>query len=491
MTEDGPSSRPARGTGSDGGSEEPRGTLMGGAGSREDSGSSPWDSPGPRDTGGPDRSPGDRAPGPPPDQEPGNGSAPPARPRQPVPPWDKEQLAQTRPQPIADPGPAHLRETRPQYVVPPKGTVPPRSTAPARDGFPSAGPGLSRGTAPPRDPVLDWDPEEPWSQEAARNGQPPGNPQQPGRLPGQAWRERSLTGPLIKLAETTGPIVRQAGTRLAALHARQRRKFWRELPVLVVIAIVLALVIKTYVVQAFYIPSGSMQNTLAIGDRVLINKVVYHTRGIDRGDIVVFNGDGSWDPVAPPQDPNPVARLVDALEGIVGITHGSDVYIKRVIGLPGDRVQCCDTQGRVTVNGAPLTEQDYLYPGNKPSTPFRTVIVPPGHLWVMGDHRDVSFDSRGHEGDPGGGAIPESSVMGRAFVVIWPPSKWGFLNIPATFSQPRLTGSAAAALDTGPVRVRPASSPLPLALGAAGAVPLTWIQRKVRTRRPRRHQRSR
>jgi len=318
---------------------------------------------------------------------------------------------------------------------------------------------------------------------------------QPGGA-GRPWRERSLTGPLIKLAETTGPVVRQAGTRLSALHARQRRKFWRELPVLVVIAIVLALVIKTYAVQAFYIPSGSMQNTLAIGDRVLINKIVYHTRGIDRGDIIVFNGDGSWDPVTPPQNPNPIARLVDALEGIVGITHGSDVYIKRVIGLPGDHVKCCDAQGRVTVNGVPLTEQGYLYPGNKPSVPFRTVVVPPGHLWVMGDHRDVSADSRWHTGDPGGGSIPEGAVMGRAFVIIWPPSHWGFLNIPATFSQPKLTetpvGSAAAAggspaaltaaLDPSSVRVQPAWSPLPLALGTVGAVPLTWVQRRIRTR---------
>jgi signal peptidase I len=363
---------------------------------------------------------------------------------------------------------------------------------------------------PPRDPVLDWDPEEPWSREPAPNGQQPGSPQPPGkpRPPGgtgQPWRDRSLTGPLIKIAETTGPIVRQAGTRLAALHARQRRKFWRELPVLVVIAVVLALVIKTYAVQAFYIPSGSMENTLAIGDRVLINKVVYHTRGIDRGDIVVFNGDGSWDPVAPPQNPNPIARLVDSLEGIVGITHGSDVYIKRVIGLPGDRVQCCDAQGRVTVNGVALNEQDYLYPGNKPSTPFRTVVVPPGHLWVMGDHRDVSFDSRGHEGDPGGGAIPQTSVMGRAFVIIWPPGKWGFLNIPATFSQPKLTeapagpaaaaGGSPAALAAAPaassVRVQPAWSPLPLALGTVGAVPLTFLQRRIRARRRRRDQPSR
>src|SRR5258708_38680559 len=128
-----------------------------------------------------------------------------------------------------------------------------------------------------------------------------------------------------------------------------------------------------------------MQNTMAIGDRVLINKIVYPTRGIDRGDIVVFNGDGSWDPVAPPQNVNPIARLVDALEGIVGITHRPDVYIKRVIGLPGVHVKCCDAQGRVTANGAPRTEHGYLYPGNKPATPLRAAVPPPGHLWAMGD----------------------------------------------------------------------------------------------------------
>jgi signal peptidase I len=299
-----------------------------------------------------------------------------------------------------------------------------------------------------------------------------------------------------------------------------------------VIAITLALVIKTYAVQAFYIPSGSMQNTLGIGDRVLINKIVYHTRGIARGDIVVFNGDSTWDYAdAPPRSSNPVARLADALEGIVGITHGSDIYIKRVIALPGDHIRCCDAQGRVTVNGVPLTEQGYLYPGNVPSTPFPTsdgsdvvrtpqasaakessasagapagsltVVVPAGHLWVMGDHRDVSYDSRGHMGDPGGGAIPENAVMGRAFVVIWPASKWGFLNIPATFEQPGLTSSPAggppAALPAAPggagVPVRDAWTPLPLALGFAGAIPLTWLQRRARKRlarhrRPSRHE---
>ncbi len=108
---------------------------------------------------------------------------------------------------------------------------------------------------------------------------------------------------------------------------------------LVVIALVLALVVKTYVVQAFFIPSGSMQNTLAIGDRVLVNKVVYDVRGVDRGDIVVFNGEGSWDYGGPSTPSNPLVRFFDAVEGVVGISHGSDVYIKRVIGVPGDHVR--------------------------------------------------------------------------------------------------------------------------------------------------------
>lgn len=337
-------------------------------------------------------------------------------------------------------------------------------------------------------------------------------------LGGPAWRE-ALSQPPRTQPSTTGQggagersagnpghgsggrHRAQPGSRAkSATHAKRNRNLWRELPVLVVIALVLALIVKTYVIQAFYIPSGSMQNTLAIGDRVLINKVVYHTRGIDRGDIVVFNGQGSWDPETAPPPSDPVVRFFDAVEGVVGITHGSDIYIKRVIGLPGDHVRCCDTQGRITVNGVPLTEQSYLFPGNSPSAQAFSVTVPPGSLWVMGDHRAVSYDSRGHLGDPGGGTIPENAVIGRAFVIIWPPSRWGSLNIPATFEQPQLTGSAAAAggspaalatgLDTHSVRLQSSWTPLPLALGAAGAVPLTWAQRRLRRRLAKRRSRS-
>jgi signal peptidase I len=271
----------------------------------------------------------------------------------------------------------------------------------------------------------------------------------------------------------------------------RRRNFARELPVLIVVALVLALVIKTYAIQAFFIPSGSMENTLDVGDRVLINKLVYDFRGIHRGDIVVFDGNGSWDFSNPPSSSNLFSRFFGDIEGIVGINHDSDIYIKRVIGLPGDHVACCDAMGRVTVNGVPLSESSYLYPGNVPSATRFNITVPPGRLWVMGDHRFVSYDSRGHMGDPGGGTIPESSVLGRAFVIIWPPSRWGFLNIPATFEQPKLNASAAAAggssatlataMDNG-TPLRTAGSALPLALGFTGAVPLTWLQRRARRR---------
>jgi signal peptidase I len=273
---------------------------------------------------------------------------------------------------------------------------------------------------------------------------------------------------------------------------RRRRSFWRELPVLLVVALALALLIKTFVVQAFWIPSGSMQNTLAINDRVLVNKVVYHLRPIHRGDIVVFDGTGSWDFGNPPASSNILAKGLGEIEGLFGVSHDTSIYIKRVIGLPGDTVACCNAQGQLTVNGVALSEASYLYPGNVPSATKFSITVPAGRLWVMGDHRQISDDSRGHIGDPGGGTIPESGVIGRAFVIIWPPSQWGFLNIPATFEQPQLNASNPAAAGGNPAALESAlangtpiqqtTSPIPLALGFAGAVPVTWLQRRLRAR---------
>ena len=221
--------------------------------------------------------------------------------------------------------------------------------------------------------------------------------------------------------------------------------------VIVLSAIVLMLLVKAFVVQVYRIPSASMENTLRTGDRVLVNKLVYHVRGIARGDIVVFSGQGSWgsttgapDP-APPRDP--VLRVLDGVLSDIGVYSTQTYYIKRVIGLPGDRVACC-TDNKITVNGTPLDETSYLYPGASPSQAEFNVVVPPGRLWVMGDNRAISDDSRGHMFGhfPDQGTVPENEVAGRAFLIIWPPSQFGDLPIPATFQQAALhTGAAGAA----------------------------------------------
>jgi signal peptidase I len=265
---------------------------------------------------------------------------------------------------------------------------------------------------------------------------------------------------------------------------QQRRRWsaWQELPILIVVALAIALVIKSFVVQPFFIPSSSMENTLLIGDKVLVNKLVYDFRGVDRGDIIVFNGTGSWNSPAPATKPSsdPIVRAYDvtlrplfsSIAGLFGTPadQGTD-YVKRVIGLPGDHVACCNAQGLMTVNGAPLHESSYLYPGAAPSEIHFSITVPKGRLWVMGDNRSVSDDSRMRQGDPGAGTIPENEVIGRAFVIVWPPSRWRTLPIPATFDQPALVKAAAAAAPY-----------TPLVAGVGGALPLTWLHHRVRRR---------
>ena len=265
------------------------------------------------------------------------------------------------------------------------------------------------------------------------------DPQDPGTLAPAPASDEPASGSGAPEPDKSAP----------AAKAKKKKSFGRELLTIVVAAAILTLLVKAFVIQVYRIPSASMENTLQIGDRVLVNKVVYHIRGIARGDVVVFSGQDSWGPDAPPPSGNPVVRVVDDLLSGLGLHSDQTYYIKRVIGLPGDRVACC-TDGKVAVNGVPLDEGQYLFPDNPPSTFKFSTVVPAGHLWVMGDHRSDSDDSRYHPGDPGGGAIPENQVVGRAFLIIWPPSQLRDLPIPTTFQQAALhAGAAGAVLNVG------------------------------------------
>ncbi|MGW9635789.1 signal peptidase I [Nocardiopsis alba] len=219
----------------------------------------------------------------------------------------------------------------------------------------------------------------------------------------------------------------------------KKGSFWKELPILIVIALVLAFVIRTWLMQAFYIPSTSMENTLLVGDRVLVNKVVYQIRDIERGEVIVFDGDGSWDDpntVQVPEPTNPVSGAFTWVQQQLGAAPTGKEYIKRVIGLPGDTVECCDEQNRILVNGQPLNEESYLYPGSVEShTEFGPIEVGEGELWLMGDHRAISSDSRSNQNNPGGGTVPIDHVVGRAFVIIWPFGQAGGLSVPPAFEE--------------------------------------------------------
>ena len=296
---------------------------------------------------------------------------------------------------------------------------------------------------------------------------------------------------------------------------KRRWSFLTETVVLFAVALVIALLTKSFVVQPFFIPSASMEDTLLIGDKVLVNKLVYRVRPISRGDVVVFNGTGSWDPPARPSKPsrNPLARisgatvgwLVNEIEGLFGDVHGQTDYIKRVIGVPGDRVACCTARGLITVNGVALHERSFLIPGARASLGSFSIVVPPGRLWVMGDNRPDSEDSRLHdcayptanECEPWdrNGTIGENQVIGRAFMIVWPPSRVRILPIPATFAQPGLLhatgGSASAVAQAGDVLVRPSAPYLPLAAGLSAAVPVAALRHRRRKRRLTGHARRR
>ncbi|WP_344668143.1 signal peptidase I [Catenulispora yoronensis] len=247
---------------------------------------------------------------------------------------------------------------------------------------------------------------------------------------------------------------------------KKPRPFIVELPFLLAIALVLAFVIKTFLVQAFVIPSGSMQQTLEINDRVLVNRFSnWMGHEPNRGDIVVFQDPGGWLESEPVKPKNLVSKTLTAI-GLLPEDNGD--LIKRVIGVGGDHVESKGNGQPVTVNGVPLKEDGYLYPSNLPSMEPFSVDVPKDHIWVMGDHREVSVDSRAHIKGPTGGFVPVGNVVGIAVLKVWPPDHFGTLPVPSTFKQ---SFQALAA---------PGAVP---ATAVALAIPVTIVRRRRKLRK--------
>lgn len=270
--------------------------------------------------------------------------------------------------------------------------------------------------------------------------------------------------------------------RLALKVKRKRRRSAvKEIPILITVALMIALVLKTFLVQAFVIPSGSMEQTIRIQDRVLVDKFTpWFGSKPARGDVVVFRDPGGWLPPSEKQKDDVIgvkqAKLGLTFIGLLPSDDEQDL-IKRVVAVGGDHVVCCDKDGRVTVNAVPLIEP-YLNPGNAPSTLKFDVQVPKGRIFVMGDHRSNSADSRFHLDEAGDGTVSEEQVVGRAVVIAWPFSHWRKLEEPGTYvTVPNGRAGSNAALhpsnrvspqDLNGMVLLPSPAELPLVMGVVG-----------------------
>ncbi|TFB50306.1 signal peptidase I [Cryobacterium tagatosivorans] len=224
--------------------------------------------------------------------------------------------------------------------------------------------------------------------------------------------------------------------RLASETRRKKRGvglFLRDLVIIFVVALLISFLIKTFLIRSFYIPSGSMEQTLLENDRIIVNQLQPGMFPVEHGDVVVFRDPGGWLPPQTPVEQNAIVAGIDWILSVVGLSapDSNDHLIKRVIGMPGDHVVCCNALGQMSVNGVPLSEDPYVYlpPGEtEVSKDDFDVVVPKDSLWVMGDNRYNSKDSRYNGTTPGKGFVPIDNVVGRAFVVSWPLNRWGWLD---------------------------------------------------------------
>ncbi|MER6998043.1 signal peptidase I [Streptomyces sp. NPDC000410] len=321
------------------------------------------------------------------------------------------------------------------------------------------------------------------------------------------------------------PLPGRAERRRLARKVKRRRQrsAVKEIPLLITVALLIALVLKTFLVQAFVIPSGSMEQTIKIDDRVLVDKLTpWFGSKPERGDVVVFRDPGNWlqQEQAPKQDdPVGIKQIKQALT-FIGLLPSDDEQdlIKRVVAVGGDTVKCCDANGKVTVNGVPLNEP-YLHPDDldTPSERSFEVAVPAGRYFVMGDHRSDSADSRFHLEEQFRGTVAEEEVVGRAVVIAWPFGHWRTLEQRDAYaSVPDARGGAATARgpshsvatqDLNGMTRLPGSAELPLVMGVVGLHRLRygrawgeeWTRsgcggrggrRTIRTRRTRRTRRT-
>jgi signal peptidase I len=227
---------------------------------------------------------------------------------------------------------------------------------------------------------------------------------------------------------------RPGGPRLTDKQRKQRGVglFLRDILFIFLAALLISFLIKTFLIRSFYIPSESMMDTLHVNDRIIVNLLEPGLMPISHGDVVVFTDPANWLPVSEPVNQNPVAAAIDAALGFVGLSasDSDDHLIKRVIGMPGDTVECCNALGQMMVNGVPLEEPytDLGDSGRATATTF-DIVVPEGKLWVMGDNRYNSADSAFHYArDPETAFVPIENVVGRAVLITWPLDRWSWLD---------------------------------------------------------------